>query len=169
MANLDQKDFQRRIKRINNPRNTSYYDPELNMEVPKHTSQETIRKDAKRRKMSFGKMIVSLLIGATAIIIAQALRVRYLEMTEVSQMTLATDLLFGLFFLLLISALMRHRKGLLRLAQVAGALAMLVGGHNLMWAYPKELAIIYSTEYVQIVQARTQPMTLQLHETAFAL
>lgn len=169
MANLDQKDFQRRIKRINNPLNKSYYDPELNMEVPKHTSQKKIRKDAKRRKMSFGKMIVSLLIGVAAIVIAQALRVRYFGLSDVSHTSLFTDLLLGAFFVLLISALMRHRKFVLRASQLAGAAAMLVAGHNLMWAYPQELAVIYSTEYVQTVRARTEPMSLQLHDTTIGL
>ncbi|MEJ6402172.1 hypothetical protein [Yoonia sp. 2307UL14-13] len=169
MANLGQSDFNARIKRIKNPLNKSYYDPELNMDVPKHTSHETIRKDAKRRKMSFGKITVSLLIGALAMVIAQALRVRYLGLSDVSHMTLVTDLLLGAFFLLLMSAMMRHRKFLLRASQMIGAAAMLVAGHNLMWAYPQELAVIYSTEYVQTVRARTAPMSLQLHDTTIGL
>jgi hypothetical protein len=169
MANLGQKDFSARIKRIESPRNTSYYDPDLKMHVPKHTSQEAIRKSAKARKFSVVKLLVSLLIGVAAVMIGQAIRLRFLGMTEPGNALLATDLLLAAFFMLLISALMRHRKLSLRLCQVVGVAAMIVGGHNLMWFYPNELAIIYTSDYVAQMRAQTEPLSLVFRDMAISL
>ncbi len=169
MANLGQKDFNARIKRIESPRNTSYYDPDLEMHVPKHTTQEAIRKSAKARKFSVMKLLISLLIGGVAVMIGQAIRLRFLGMTETGNAMLATDLLLTAFFMLLISALMRHRKISMRLCQVVGAVAMIVAGHNLMWFYPDELAIIYTTDYVAQIRAETEPMSLIFRDMAISL
>ncbi len=169
MANVGQKEFNARIKRIKSPRNTSYYDPDLQMHVPKHTSQEAIRKNAKARKFSVGKMLISLLIGVVAVMIGQAIRLRYLGMTEPENAVLATDLLLTAFFILMISALMRYRKVSLRLFQVLGAAAMIVAGHNLMWFYPDELAIIYTPDYVAEMRARTEPMSLIFRDLKISL
>ncbi len=169
MANLGQKDFNARIKRIESPRNTSYYDPDLKMHVPKRTSQDAIRKSAKARKFSVMKLLISLLIGVVAVMIGQAVRLRFLGMTEQGNALLATDLLLAAFFVLLISALMRHRKLSLRLCQIVGAVAMIVGGHNLMWFYPNELAIIYTSDYVALIRAQTEPMSLVFRDMVISL
>ena len=46
-------DFNKRVKRIKSPRNTSYYDPDLGMHIPKHVSHDKIRRNAKAKKISF--------------------------------------------------------------------------------------------------------------------
>ncbi|WP_342075591.1 hypothetical protein [Yoonia sp. SS1-5] len=169
MANLGQDNFNARIKRIKSPSNKAYFDPELQMHVPKHTSQEQIRKDIKAQKFSIIRLLISVLIGVIAVIVGQSLRYRYLEMVEVSNASLFTDILVSLFVVLLLSALLRHRRTTLRAAQLLGAVAMLLGGHNLMWAYPDELAIVYTSEYVQTVRAQTTPMTLVFRDVQIAL
>jgi len=160
MAHLGQADFKARIKRINNPRNISYFDPELQMHVPKRTSHVAIKRTVKARKFSPSRVILSLLIGVVAVVVAQVLRLRYLGMTEPGNAALLTDLLLTAFFVLLTSAILRHRKPSLRIAQVVGVFAVIVAGHNLMWAYPAEMAVLYTTDYVGVMHTQTAPSTL---------
>lgn len=165
----DMKDFNARVKRIQNPRNKSYYDPDMGMHIPKRVSAETIRKNAKARKFSLSSVLTSLLIGVVAVMIAQAFRFRYLGMAEVGNAALATDLLLTAFLVLLGSAFLRHRKVSHRFAQAVGVVAMVVAGHNLMWYYPAELAIIYSTEYVDQVRGTTEPLSLVFRDMTISL
>ncbi len=165
----DINDFNARVKRINNPRNNAYYDPELKMHVPKHTSQKEIRQTVKRSKINISKILVSLIIGGVAMMAGQALRIRYLGMTEVTDASIFTDILLSLLVMLTLAALMHHRKMVLRVAQVAGAGLMFVAGHNLMWAYPDKLAIVYSPEYVETVRAQTVPMSLVFRDVTISL
>lgn len=160
MANLDLNDFKSRVKRIQDPRNNAYYDQELGMHVPKHTTQVEIQKAVKARKFSVVRLLVSVLIGVFGTIAAQAIRVRYFELVETTQTALFTDLLLALFMVLLLSVLMRHRRVTLRLAQFAGVAAMIFAGHNLMWFYPDQMAVIYTTDYVAQISAETEPMSI---------
>ncbi|PUB12777.1 hypothetical protein [Yoonia sediminilitoris] len=162
MANLDLNDFKMRVKRIQDPRNNAYFDQELGMHVPKHTTPAEIQKAVKSQRFSVMRLVVSLMVGVAAVMAAQAIRLRYLEMTDAGIGSLFTDLLLTTFFVLLVSALIRHRRPMLRLCQIGGVAAMFVAGHNLMWFYPDQLAVIYTPEHVASVQAETEPMTIVL-------
>ncbi len=163
------EDFKHRVKRINNPRNMAYFDPDLGMHIPKHVSQDTIRRNAKARKPSFVAFMASLLIGAGALVGAQALRFRYLQMTEISNATLFTDLLLATLFVLTLSGMMRYRMVRYRVAQMAGVVTVLVAGHNLVWYYPDAAAVVYTADYVQIVRETTAPMSLVFRDTTYGL
>ena len=101
--------------------------------------------------------------------IAQALRFRYLGLSEPSNVTLFTDILVTLFIVLTLSAMFRYRKTGYRVAQGLGAAAVLVAGHNLMWYYPDQLAVIYTADYVQIVRDTTSPRTLVFRDMTISL
>lgn len=169
MAPKGQQDFSNRLKRINSPRNKSYYDRDLGMHVPKKISNETIRRNAKAKNTSLSAWFSSLIIGAVALIIAQAVRYRYFGMSEVSNATLFTDLLLTLLIVLTVSAVFRYRKVSYRFAQLLGAGAVLVAGHNLIWYYPDQLAVIYSDGYVQIVRETTLPRSLIFRDMTISL
>lgn len=169
MANLGQDNFNARIKRIKSPGNTSYYDPDLKMHIPKKTSQQEIRKNVKARKFSIMKVLACLIIGVVAMMIAQGVRLQYLQMIDASNASLFVDVLLALFCMLLISALLRYRKLWHRFFQFTGAALMFIAGHNLMWAYPNELAIIYTSEYVTQVREQTQPMSLIFRDITISL
>ncbi|WP_439154957.1 hypothetical protein [Yoonia sp.] len=163
------EDFNSRVRRITSARNTSYYDPELGMNIPKRVSQDTIRRNAKAKLPSFRAFFWSLLIGAGALVIAQALRFRVLDLSEPGNVTLFTDLLVALFIVLTVSGALRYRRRRYRLAQGFGVLAALVAGHNLMWYYPDQLAVIYTPEYVQIVRDMTEPGSLIFRDVTINL
>lgn len=156
----DINDFRKRIKRISSPRNTSYYDPDLGMHIPKHVSHDTIRKNAKARKASFSTWLCSLILGGAGLVAAQALRFRYLGLGEMSNATLVVDAVLALFIIWTLSVLMDYRRRAYRWAQAIGAAVALVAVHNLFWLYPDHLALIYTDDYVQIVRATTVPRSL---------
>ena len=160
----DVNDFNARVKRIKSPRNNAYYDPALQMHVPKRTNQKEIRRAVKARRFPPGRVLICIVIGIVAVVIAQGLRVRYLGLVETGSVALFADLLFSLFFLLLIAALTGNRRLPHRLLQLVGATAMIVAGHNLMWFFPEEMAIVYTTEYVALIQEQTEPRTLVLQD-----
>lgn len=162
-------DFNKRVKRIRSPRNNSYYDPDLGMHVPKKVSNEVIRRNAKEKKSWFKGIFWSLVIGALGLMVGQAVRFRYFGLSEPDNVTLFTDLLLALLFVLTMSAGFRYRRMRYRVAQVLGAGAILVAGHNLILYYPDHLALIYSDEYVQIIRETTEPGSLIIPVVAINL
>jgi len=139
------------------------------MHVPKRTTHEEIRQNVKANKFSIMKVLACLIIGVVAMMIAQAVRLRYFQMRDPSNASLFVDVLLAVFCVLMMSALFRYRKMWHRGLQLVGAAAMLVAGHNLMWAYPNELAIIYTTDYVTQVREETQPMSLVFRDMTISL
>lgn len=162
-------DFNKRVKRINSPRNTSYYDPDLGMHIPKRVSNEKIRRDAKAKKAWVKAWVWSLLIGAFGLMIAQAVRFRTLGLSEAGNATLFVDLLLTLFIVLTLTAALRYRRLRFRVAQVIGVAVALTAGHNLMWYYPDHVAVVYTPEYVEIVRNTTVPASLIFQDVTINL
>lgn len=169
MANLGQSDFNARVKRIKKPGNTSYYDPELQMHVPKRVTRSKIKVQAEKREFTFSKFLVSMVIGATGVACAQILRVRYFGLNETGNLSLAVDLLCAVWAALLLSAFMKHRVFPARMAQICGVVAMMIAGHNLVWRFPEQMAMIYTDAFVTQVQAETVPQSLVFRDIVISL
>ena len=119
--------FQARLKRINDPRNVSYYDPELKMNVPKQVSKGIINcKHAKR---------IGLAYIAVQVISGQFGLLPSLELV-----------LFGMAVVL--GGLMRHKTLLHMGAQVMGVGLMMASAHNAVWMFPDAVSYVTSTAYV---------------------
>ncbi|WP_019953737.1 hypothetical protein [Yoonia vestfoldensis] len=169
-AKYDVNDFNARIKRIRNPRNNSYFDPELRMHIPKHVSRDKIRKISKQEEPSIlSAVLVSMIIGAIALALGQWVRVTYFGLVEINATTLTLDLVAGFWMVLVLSVLMGHRGFMARMAQVAGLYVMLIAGHNFVWRWPDQMARIYSPAYVEQVKATTLPQSVTINGTLFAL
>lgn len=156
----DINDFNARIKRIKNPRNNSYYDQDLGMHIPKRVSRDKIKTAKKKGDSALSAFLVSMIIGGFGLLIAQAIRYRYFGVVEAGNLALVLDLVVAAWIVLLLSALMQRRKLGARFAQIVGVAAMVVGGHNLIWRWPDEMAILYSRAYVEQVMARTEPVSI---------
>ncbi len=151
----DINDFNARVKNIKNPRNKSYYDPDLGMHIPKRVTREKITKP--QEESFLGKFIVSMIIGALALLFAQVVRIRYFGLLEQSDVVFYLELFIAFWAMVLFSAMMDRRKITERFAQVAGIAVMLTAGHNLIWRWPEPMAMIYTAEYVdQIMEVTTQ-------------
>ncbi len=169
MSRQGQAEFKARIKRINNPRNQSYYDPELQTHIPKHISKKQIRKDKLRKKVTVISLLLCLVLGAAALMIGQAVRFRYFELSGAGNLALFTEILVALLVGLTITAILRYRRGSHRIMQLTGAAAVFVAGHNLAWYYPDQVAVIYSAEYVEQVRQTTAARTVVFQGTVIAL
>ncbi len=155
MAKQDINDFNARVKRIKNPRNTSYYDPDLGMHVPKRVSRDKIKKKAKKEEEILGPLIVSMIIGALGLMAAQVLRIRYFEAAVPEDIVFYLELFVGFWAVVTLSALMNRRTIGARLAQTAGLLIMMTMGHNIIWRWPEQMAVIYTQAYVDEVLETT--------------
>ena len=163
----DINDFNARVKNIKNPRNKSYYDPDLGMHIPKRVTREKI---AKPKEESFlGKFIVSMIIGALALLFAQVVRIRYFGLLEQSDVVFYLELFIAFWAMVLFSAILDRRKVVERFAQVAGIAVMLTAGHNLIWRWPEPMAMIYTAEYVDQVMEVTTQHSVVYRGTVFGL
>lgn len=169
MANMGQKDFDARIKRINNPRNNSYYDPDLQMHIPKKVTREKIVKPPSQSSQMLSAFLVSMVIGGVAMFCAQVFRVRYLDLISASPAVSFSDALIALWFVLLLSALMKRRSVLARMGQVAGLILMMIAGHNLIWRWPEMMSTIFTPEYVAVIQQNTQVGSIVMNGAVYAL
>jgi len=163
----DINDFNARVKKINNPRNKSYYDPDLGMHIPKRVTRDKIEKPAEPSFL--GKFVVSMIVGALALLIAQIIRIRYFGLLEQSDVVFYLELFIALWAMLLLSALMDRRKAVERIAQFAGIAVMLTAGHNLIWRCPEPMAVIYTADYVEQIMHVTTQHSIVYRGSIFAL
>ncbi len=152
----DMNDFHSRVKRIKNPRNNSYYDQDLGMHIPKRVTRDKIKKGNDEPSV-LSKMLVSMIIGAVALMFAEVMRIRYFGLTQASTVVLYLELFMAFWGVVMLGAMMDRRKVTERMAQIAGVAVMMVAGHNLIWRWPDQMAMIYTTAYVeQVMEATTQ-------------
>lgn len=158
----DINDFNARVKRISSPRNKSYYDPDLGMHIPKKVPRDKIKKTKREgdEQTFLAAFIVSAVLGGFGFFLAQAIRVRFFPTADGAQLILALDLVLALWAIAIITALLGKRDLFARLSQVAGVYAMIIGGHNLFWRWPEQMAMIFTPEYVDTVLATTQELSL---------
>lgn len=172
MAKQDINDFRARVKRINSPRNKSYYDPDLGMHIPKRVPRNQIKSKTKvnHDEDSFlGKFIVAMVIGAVALMIAEVVRIRYFGLVGDSNTVLFLELFVAYWALLLLSALLGKRGLFDRIGQVTGIGAMLIAGHNLIWRWPEQMAYIYTSEHVARVLETTTQHSVVVAGTLYGL
>ncbi len=153
---MDKSDFDTRIKQISNPRNKSYYDPDLGMHVPKRVMRDKI-KHTNEEPSVIGILLVSLVLGAVALMFAQIVRIRYFGVLEPSTSILVLEIVLAIWAVVLLSVLTDKRSVAERLAQIAGVAVMMVAGHNLIWRWPDQMSTIYTSAYVeQVLETTTQ-------------
>ena len=113
--------------------------------------------------------VVSMVIGGVAMFCAQVLRVRYFGLSGGTAVVTFTDLLVGLWFVLMFSGLMQRRQLIGRIGQVAGLCLMMVAGHNLIWKWPDLMSKVYTPEYVAEIQATTKVQSIVVQGSVYAL
>ncbi len=164
----DINDFNARVKRIKNPRNTSYYDPDLGMHVPKRVARDKI-KNAGKEDSFLAAFLVSMILGAVGLMCGEAILIRYFALTEPGKVALFLQLFVAFWAILFLSALLGRRRISARIAQIAGVIVMMMAEHNLIWRWPDQLAFIYTAEHVARVMETTTPYTIVLGGAVFGL
>ncbi|WP_375256222.1 hypothetical protein [Yoonia sp.] len=163
----DINDFRARLKNIDNPRNKGYFDPNLGIEVPKKVQ----RPKAPRPNIEdsiLSVLIVSTFLGVVSMVFAEAVRVRYFEMTNSTAGAVFVDVMIGLWAVLIVSLWLDKRWISERFAQAFGIGAMAVGSHNLIWRWPDAMAYIYTDAHVADVTQNTIKYSLEFGSTVFS-
>lgn len=159
--------FNSRIKKIKDPRNTFYVDPETGTFVPKHVSRKSIKQAAAKRrvKASFGGVMMCLLMGITALVAARWVRWEYLAIEEANSKADTLMMIdFGIAALatFVIGGMLGQKTIKHMLAQVAGIAFALVTMHNLVWMLPDQFSLVFGQAYVDQVRATTAPNSIYL-------
>jgi len=159
MAMTDQlSEFNLRLSRIADPRNKSYYDPELKMNIPKRVSKEYInRKKAKAKQTGVSALLISVVLGAVSLMLSYLISGRFHLLSLDSPVAIYV---VAAILAVLIGGMMRLKTMPHMGAQFAGVAVMIAGMHNLVWMFPDQFAAIYSPEFVSVVQATTQAGSL---------
>lgn len=170
---LDQ--FNARVKRINNPRNNSYKDPETGMVIPKRVSRQLIRTNNRIRPQKAGMMgmLMSLILGAMCLIGARYVRFEVAGISELDSdpsSILAMDAGLALMAAFVIGGVIKHKSLRHMAAQLAGVAVLAVGMHNIVWMVPEQVAQVFSSDYIGQVQQLTVPMSIYVNgETVYQL
>jgi hypothetical protein len=164
----DKSDFDTRLKSIKNPRNKSYYDPDMGMHVPKRVTHDRIRKNAEGESF-LGAFLVSMIVGALALMFAQVVRIRYFGLSGSDNTVLYLELFVAFWAVVLLAALMDKRKILERVAQIAGVAVMMVAGHNLIWRWPDQMAMVYTEAHVEQVLEQTTQHSIVVRGSVYGL
>lgn len=165
--------FQARVKRIKDPRNSYYSDPETGMNIPKRVSRAAITAAARDAKPAgIIAVLVSVMIGAACVIGVRYLRFDVIGMAQTADLSdvfLITDLMAALIGAFFLGGLIRHKSLRHMAAQACGVMIMVAGMHNLVWSYPDAFGQLFSQDYIAHVQETTAPQTLLLRGGTFTL
>lgn len=157
--------FNARIRRINDPRNNSYVDPETGFRIPKRLSRQIIKTNNtyNEPKAGLGSMLFSVLIGFACLIGARYIRFELAGIGDTGSdpATLAA-MDFGLAAVIafIVGGMLKHKSLRHMASQVAGIGMMVVTMHNLVWLFPAEFSQVFSQSYVEQVTAETEPLSI---------
>jgi predicted MFS family arabinose efflux permease len=166
--------FQARIKRINDPKNDSYLDPELGIRIPKRLSKQIIKTGNSHNARNVGaiSLAISLLLGTLSLLAAKYVRFHHAEIAETgtsAQTLMIMDFGLAAVMMFLLGGMIKHKTIRHMGAQVFGIAIMLVAMHNLVWLYPAEFAQVYGQSYVDQVIAATEPLSIYVNGETIAV
>jgi len=157
--------FSDRLKRIEDPRNIAYKDPETGMAIPRRLSIGQIKEHNFGEKVSVFAVILSVIIGALSMIGARYVRFVGGGIPEVGtepQTLLLMDFGIAAVLAMVVGGMIGHKQLRHMNAQFLGIAVMLVAMHNLVWAFPDQVAQVFPQSYIAQVQSVTAPMSLSL-------
>jgi len=160
--------FNARLGRINDPKNTYWSDPETGINVPRRLNKATIIANNFPVKQSLMSVVMSVILGVICLMAARYVRFHLAAIPEAGTgaTTLTVmDVGIAMFLALLIGGMVQLKTFRHVLAQVSGIAVMLVAMHNLVWIYPAEFAQVYSQAYVDQVISLTEPLSIYFNGT----
>jgi len=167
--------FNARIRRINDPRNNSYMDPETGIRIPKRLSRQIIKTNNAYNapKAGLGSMLFSVMIGIACLIIARYVRFKLAGIADSGtdpETLIAMDCGLAAVIAFIVGGILKHKSLRHMASQVAGIGIMVVTMHNLVWMFPAEFAQVFSQNYVEQVTQATVPLSIHFAgETVLSL
>lgn len=155
--------FNERIKRIEDPRNIYYTDPESRMNIPKRVSKAAILNKGEHAKPGLMGLLLALIVGVACLAVARYGRFNLAGIVEdgtSSHIVMLMDFGLAAVIAFIIGGLIKQKSMRHMIAQTTGIAVMAVAMHNLVWMYPAEFAQVYSQAYVDEVQGITIPNSI---------
>lgn len=156
--------FNERLSRIQDPSNVSYFDQESGMNIPKRLSPTAARKKVAKRTGIVG-LLFSVVLGAFAMLAISAL---FFRIGLVDQWYPALTMGIAAVASIVMGTLLKLKGLPTLLAQGVGLAAMIIGMHNLILLFPKQFALIYSSSFVEMIQASTELRTALILGQSYA-
>jgi len=164
--------FQERIKRIEDPRNTYYRDPEAGINIPKRVSKAVILKNGEDGKASFVSLLMAIVLGVICLAAARYGRFNLAGIAESgssSQVVMLMDFGLAAVIAFVVGGLVKQKSMRHMMAQSAGIAVMAVAMHNLVWQFPAEFAQVYTQAYVDEVRSVTTPNSIYVAGETYLL
>lgn len=164
--------FNERIKRIEDPRNIYYIDPESGMNIPKRVSKAAVLGIGTHAKPGVMGLLLAVIIGLICLAGARYARFNLAGIVEDAgseHIVMAMDFGIAAVIAFVIGGLINMKSMRHMMAQTAGIAVMAVAMHNLVWMYPAEFAQVYTQAYVDEVQNATQPNTIYVGGETFEI
>jgi hypothetical protein len=114
-------------------------------------------------------VLVSMILGAVGLMIAQIVRIRYFGLLEPSTIALFLEVAIAFWAVILLTVLTNKRTVTERIAQVLGVALMMAAGHNMIWRWPDQMAVIYTPAYVEQVMATTTQHSIVYRGSVYGL
>lgn len=167
LINPQQAEFSKRITRINNPHNVSWYDPNTDMQIPKQFSKgKGIRKASMLGNLGYPiSIVLAVMLGCMTVVLSRYVRFHLLGYDDTSagvsgDMMMAIDAGVGIGVSFFLRQLFKLQSKTHATGQTLGMVAMILLMHNLVWIAPDQFAMIFSQEWVDMTKSYTQPRTL---------
>lgn len=165
--------FEARLRRIKDPKNISWHDPETGMNIPRYVSRAAIKSSAQDiKKIGPMAILLSVLLGIVCLMAGRFARYHFAGMDGsgyAPEVILGADIGLGLIVAVIAGTVLGLGRGKLQIAQLVGILLMAVSMHNLVWAFPEEATQLYGPDFVAETLADTQPRSIMLRGTVIAL
>lgn len=161
-----QSEFHNRIARIQDPRNMSYIDPETGVVVPKRLNSGARQSAALSFPMA---LVVSIVFGVVGVLISRYVRFYILGLDD-GQMNpdvaMAMDAALATSVVLALRGFVHMQGKMPLIAQGAAVIGAICLMHNAVWMYPDTFAMVFSQDYVAMVQETTSPQTVSFRGQA---
>jgi len=164
--------FNERIKRIQDPHNTYYRDPEAGINIPKRLNKAVVLQQGEAVKPGFIGLVAAILLGVICLAAARYGRFNLAGIAEEGASASVIMLMdFGIAAVIafIIGGLIKQKSLRHMMAQTAGIAAMAVAMHNLVWVYPAEFAQVYTQAYVDEVRSVTTPNSIYVGGETYLL
>ncbi|SEW07254.1 hypothetical protein SAMN04488515_0918 [Cognatiyoonia koreensis] len=164
--------FNARIKRIEDPRNIYYRDPESGINIPKRVSKAAVLGKGKHAKPTLFGLLMALIVGLACLAAARYGRFNLAGIVEdptSAHIVMLMDFGIAAVMAFVLGGMINQKSMRHMMAQTAGIAVMAVAMHNLVWMYPAEFAQVYTQAYVDEVRSATQPNTIYVGGETFAL
>ena len=158
--------FNARIARIQDPKFKHVVDPESGLKIPRRITRDQVGKKPKASVMS---IMMAFMLGMISLMGARYLQIDLINIQPYFPDAMIAELVLAGGMAFMIGLFMKMRSVRTMIAQLSGAAVCAVTMHNAVWFAPDQFALLFSQGYVDQVMSLTDPLSIYLNGTTYAL